>query len=236
MTQARANGHFMGTTRMGLDPATSVCDRWGFTHQIRNLGIIDGSVFPTAGGMNPTSTICALALRTAQRLIEQRGPSPSETAHPARAAERPSERVPATLRVSNRSSGFTAPERQVLRRVAEVLIPEGDGMPSAAAAGVADDLLDALMRARPDLADLLRSALQDVPAGELTVERLECCPRKSLATLRLVVSGAYYLSPVVRDLLQWHNERGRPLEIGAFPAYIEEGFLDHVLDAASAGA
>jgi choline dehydrogenase-like flavoprotein len=60
--------HQMGTMRMGSDPDTSVVDPdqrfWG----IPNLYAIDGSVFPTSGGYNPTLTIEALAWRAAERL------------------------------------------------------------------------------------------------------------------------------------------------------------------------
>ena len=38
-----ANGHFMGTARMGTDPRTSVVDPWGMAHDVANLGIVDGS-------------------------------------------------------------------------------------------------------------------------------------------------------------------------------------------------
>ncbi len=41
---------------MGTDPATSVCDPWGRTHDVPNLFVVDGSLFVTAGGLNPTST------------------------------------------------------------------------------------------------------------------------------------------------------------------------------------
>ena len=58
----RGNSHHLGTARMGDDPATSVVDRWCMTHDVPNLGIVDGSVFVTAGAVNPTSTIGALAL------------------------------------------------------------------------------------------------------------------------------------------------------------------------------
>ena len=37
---------------------TSVVDPWGMAHDVANLGIVDGSVFVTAGAANPTSTIC----------------------------------------------------------------------------------------------------------------------------------------------------------------------------------
>ncbi|MCH7606400.1 MAG: GMC family oxidoreductase [Chloroflexi bacterium] len=60
-----AGWHLLGTTRMGDDPNTSVVDRWGRAHDVSNLFVIDGSIFTTAGCINPTTTIMALALRTA---------------------------------------------------------------------------------------------------------------------------------------------------------------------------
>jgi choline dehydrogenase-like flavoprotein len=68
-----ANGgwHLLGTARMGLDPATSVVNEWGRCHDVKNLFIVDGSIFVTSGGVNPTSTIQALALYIADS-IKQR--------------------------------------------------------------------------------------------------------------------------------------------------------------------
>ncbi len=57
---------------MGQDPARSVVDPWGRSHDVENLFIFDGSLWPTSSGMNPTATIAALALRNAEHLIEQR--------------------------------------------------------------------------------------------------------------------------------------------------------------------
>lgn len=72
-TMLRESGwHLMGTARMGSDPATSVVDPWGRTHDVDNLYVVDGSVFVTSGGVNPTSTITALALRFADRMVEDR--------------------------------------------------------------------------------------------------------------------------------------------------------------------
>jgi choline dehydrogenase-like flavoprotein len=65
------SGHNTGTARMGDDPATSVVDRWGRSHDVPNLYVIDGSVFPTSTGVNVGATICALAKRTASHLVEQ---------------------------------------------------------------------------------------------------------------------------------------------------------------------
>ena len=58
----RAGWHQMGTCRMGHDPAKSVVNGWGRSHDVKNLFIVDGSIFVTAGAVNPTSTIQALAL------------------------------------------------------------------------------------------------------------------------------------------------------------------------------
>jgi choline dehydrogenase-like flavoprotein len=59
--------HLMGTARMGTDPAASVVDPSGRCHDVKNLYVIDGSILVTAGAVNPTSTIQALALYIADR-------------------------------------------------------------------------------------------------------------------------------------------------------------------------
>ena len=60
--------HLMGTARMGTDPARSVVNEWGRSHDVKNLFIVDGSIFVTAAGVNPTRTIQALALYVADNI------------------------------------------------------------------------------------------------------------------------------------------------------------------------
>ena len=73
MPLAPADGvHLLGTARMGDDSATSVVDRWGQAHDADNLFVIDGSVFVTSGAVNPTPTIQAIALRTADYITRER--------------------------------------------------------------------------------------------------------------------------------------------------------------------
>ena len=55
----------MGTTQMGADPARSVTDGDGRSHDVPNLFVAGCSLFPTVGTANPTLTLAALALRTA---------------------------------------------------------------------------------------------------------------------------------------------------------------------------
>jgi choline dehydrogenase-like flavoprotein len=69
---ADSGAHLLGTARMGIDPATSVTNPWGTTHDVPNLHIYDGSLFVTSAGVNPTATICALASRCVQHLIATR--------------------------------------------------------------------------------------------------------------------------------------------------------------------
>ncbi|HJO04861.1 MAG TPA: GMC family oxidoreductase [Acidobacteriota bacterium] len=62
--------HAYGGTRMGNDPDTNVVDRWGFSHEAPNLGVLGASVMGTSGAHNPTLTAQALAWRTADHLVE----------------------------------------------------------------------------------------------------------------------------------------------------------------------
>lgn len=66
---ARGAYHLLGTCRMGTDPERSVVGPSCRSHDIPNLLICDGSVFPTIGAANPSLTIEALALRTAAQML-----------------------------------------------------------------------------------------------------------------------------------------------------------------------
>ena len=68
--QMGVSTHAYGGTRMGDNPETNVVDRWGFSHEVPNLGVLGASVMGTSGAHNPTLTAQALAWRTADRLAE----------------------------------------------------------------------------------------------------------------------------------------------------------------------
>jgi choline dehydrogenase-like flavoprotein len=65
------DNHETGTCRMGDDPYTSATNRYGQIHGISGLYCADGSVLPTSGATNPTLSIAALAIRTADHIISQ---------------------------------------------------------------------------------------------------------------------------------------------------------------------
>jgi choline dehydrogenase-like flavoprotein len=63
--------HELGTARMGNDPKTSVVNRFQQAHDVKNLFLVDGSVFASASCQNPTWTIMALAWRACDYLADQ---------------------------------------------------------------------------------------------------------------------------------------------------------------------
>src|SRR5436305_12415465 len=114
----------------------------------------------------------------------------------------------------------TVTERARLRALADELIPAAGDMPAASTVGVADEELDRVLRARPDLVPALREALAvDEPANEAS------------ATIRYVVAAAYYLAPTVRIALDYAPEPATPVRALEFPEYLEEGLLDFMLEA-----
>jgi choline dehydrogenase-like flavoprotein len=70
-TVLNSPGHLLGTARMRNDPERSVVNGWGRSHDVRNLFIVDGSVWVTSGGVNPTSTIQAVALYIADQMKQR---------------------------------------------------------------------------------------------------------------------------------------------------------------------
>ena len=66
-----ATNHELGGCRMGADPRTSVVNADCRTHDVPNLYVVDGSVFPSASEKNPTHTIMALAARAADHIADR---------------------------------------------------------------------------------------------------------------------------------------------------------------------
>jgi choline dehydrogenase-like flavoprotein len=233
------NGHFMGTARMGDDPERSVVDRWSMAHEVPNLGILDGSTFVTSGGVNPTSSICTLALRAVEHLLAQRGdlstPNRSRSVHTGAPAESPPAGRPVVLGPA--PSGPGAPGalhegvRNRLARLADLLIPAGDGQPSATEIGVTGVLLDRVVNMVPSLAGVLLATLDaevdDDPAGWLN--RLSTGNPAAYSSLVLAVSGAYYLDPSVRRGLGYEGQVPQPVRASEYPEYVAEGLLEPVL-------
>ena len=65
--------HQAGTCRFGTDPATSVLDVDCKAHELDNLYVVDTSVFPSIGAVNPALTAMANSLRVGDHLLERLG-------------------------------------------------------------------------------------------------------------------------------------------------------------------
>ena len=64
--------HNLGTNRMSAKASDGVVNKWGQTHDIKNLFVSDGSQFTTGAAENPTLTIVALAMRQASYIADQK--------------------------------------------------------------------------------------------------------------------------------------------------------------------
>ena len=61
--------HQAGTCRFGTDPASSVLDVNCKAHEVDNLYVVDTSVFPSIGAMNPALAAMANAIRAGEHLL-----------------------------------------------------------------------------------------------------------------------------------------------------------------------
>jgi hypothetical protein len=123
-----------------------------------------------------------------------------------------------------------AGRRTVFTRLADHLIPEAHGMPSAGDV-VGDARLRFVLRARPDLVEPLRAALRaelgdDAAARLATLERDE---PDHHAALLLTVVGGYYTDADVRARLNYPGQEAKQLYSWKVPDFIEEGLSDQVL-------
>jgi choline dehydrogenase-like flavoprotein len=228
-------GHHMGTTRMGADPANSVVDSWCVAHDIPNLAIVDASVFVTSAGANPTTTICAIASRAGDHLIETRSrvprPSHRQMVHISQAATSAAGTAAEPRPAPGTTATFTAAERARLGTLADSLIPAEPGRLAPSQAGIGGSLLDAFVAARPDLALPLHRALAMAPAadGADWVERIAASDPEARDAVELAVAGGYYLSTEVRRSIGYPGQEARPVRPDTYPEYIDEGLLDHLL-------
>jgi hypothetical protein len=125
---------------------------------------------------------------------------------------------------------FDANERSVLAGLADVLIPAGEGFPSASEAEVAGEGLNQVLSARPDLAVGLKQLLVSAggrPPAEVVADLQKTDPA-SFDILAELVPGAYFLNPQVRERLSYHGQGPRPFV--PRPDYLEDDLLQSVID------
>lgn len=105
-------------------------------------------------------------------------------------------------------------------------------MPSAGMVDIGGTQLDLVLQARPDLErPLARALAADVDSPTLDwLRRLAQEDPEAHAALTLVVVGAYYLHPRVRELLGYEGQTGEEVTPDEYLRYVSEGLLDPVLE------
>jgi hypothetical protein len=146
------------------------------------------------------------------------------------AIERAAANSPAANGAADPLATFDPGRRVALAAIADHLIPEAHGMPSAGQV-IGDARLRFVLGARPDLAEPLHRALRpelgnDVAARLAALERDE--PDVHGALL-LTVVGGYYTDADVRDRLGYPGQVAKQLYSWKYPEYMEEGLIDQVL-------
>lgn len=113
---------------------------------------------------------------------------------------------------------LTTSQRAVVDSLLDVLIPGGDGMPSARDAATSARWLPTALDLRPDLRPALETFL-DAAARQLAdgVEAADALRRIAIdspdlfAAVTGLLAGAYYLDPGVRDSLGYPGQEERVL-------------------------
>lgn len=122
--------------------------------------------------------------------------------------------------------------RRTFLAIADVLIPETEGMPAASQVGVGGDILDRMLALRPDLREGFIRGLR-AAAGKPPIEAAETLNRDdptALGAIGLVASAGYYMSPQVRALIGYPGQESRPADPDVTPEYVANGMLQQVID------
>ncbi len=129
------------------------------------------------------------------------------------------------------SPEVSAEDRATLAGLADVLIPAGEGAPSASEAGVAGAWLAEVLRLRPDLADPLAAILVGAGGAEpaAAVARLQAEQPAEFGALTAVVAGAYFLNPDVCRAIGYPGQQRRPIVPEDPPDYERDGLLASVI-------
>ena len=124
---------------------------------------------------------------------------------------------------------FDAAQRASLAALSDVLIPAGDGFPSASQAGIAAEGLDQVISFQPDIAAGLMVVLEkskDRPSAEVVADLQKNDPA-AFGVLAELVTGAYFLNPMVRARLGYTGQGPHPID--PHPDYLDDGLLQSVV-------
>ncbi len=122
--------------------------------------------------------------------------------------------------------------QSVFFAIADVLIPDAEGMPCASKIEGSVETLDRILALRPDLKDdLVRGLRLALGKNPLEAAReLQKVDSAAYAAIGTVASAGYYMSPTVRVLIGYPGQESRAFDPDATPEYIANGMLQVVID------
>ncbi len=128
---------------------------------------------------------------------------------------------------------MTAPDqaqRATFAALADVLLPATDDLPAPSSIDAHGRWLDRALEARPDLAAPLAAILAGAAGRDPAAEarRLHADEPEAFATLSLLVTGAYYLSPKVRKRIGYPGQKADPADDDEPDYWLSDGILDAV--------
>src|SRR4030081_4359 len=108
---------------------------------------------------------------------------------------------------------FDPGRRAALEAVAHLLIPSGDGRPSATEAGVAGRWLDEVLRLRPDFGPPLAAVLDGLMGADpaAALEGLRSADPAGFGVLAEVVAGGYFLNPKIKEVICFRGQQAVPI-------------------------
>ncbi len=126
----------------------------------------------------------------------------------------------------------TATDRATFAAIADRLIPDAEGMPSASQVGIQDAPLDHVLDLRPELEEDFRRGLRACEGADpaTAIERLNQSDPAALGAIGLIATAAYYMQPRVRELLGYPGQASRPAEPAEEHDYLRDGLLQVVID------
>jgi hypothetical protein len=136
------------------------------------------------------------------------------------------------VNVHNLSDELADASRDRLAALADVLIPGGDGLPSAGDADVAGQWINRTLSANPDLVGAVTQVLAIDGAPGDVLEELRLHHRDVFDSFAFAVSGAYFMNPAVRNALGYPGiaPRRMPAADGEAEYYLEDDILAPVVD------
>lgn len=124
-----------------------------------------------------------------------------------------------------------ASARATFAALADVLLPATDDLPAPSLSDVGGRWLDRALAARPDLAEPLAAILATAAGADpaAAARRLHADDPDAFATLALLVTGAYYLSPKVRKRIGYPGQKADPADDDEADYWLRDGILEPVI-------